>query len=1696
MATNYGDLEIDVTIDGEVDGEVQEATGGIADKNYNHLNHKPQINSVELEGNKSLEDLGIPENLSDLGDVEITNIQNGQTLIYNSESEKFENADAGTGSGDMLKSVYDTNGDGSVDSADTLLGLEASVTELNALDGIEGNVQNQLNSKADSADLGTASTYDVPESGDAQSGEVVLGSDTRLSDSRNAKDVYLWAKQENKPTYYYSEIQNAPTVNNSTITIQKNSQNVDSFTLNQDSNKSINITVPTKTSDLQNDSSFITNTVNNLANYYLKNQTYTQTEVDNLIQAAVNGRFQKVNSLPVTGEPNIIYLVPKTTPETSNACDEYIWQDNAWELIGSTEIDLSDYVTDEDLTTALQDYLTTSAFNTAIANYYTKTEIGNLLDDKVDKVSGKGLSTNDYDATAKGIVDSVTSNLANKVDKENGKGLSTNDYDNTAKGIVDGVTSALADKVDKINGKGLSTEDYTTAEKTKLSGISDNANKVESSDTNGNIKINGTETQVYDDSDIQDVITEDTTAVTGNPLSFNTLSVQRASQTEILLNPIQDLHGFDKPWTGGAGKNKLPITVASVKAGNTSGTWSGNVYTLNNVTFTLLTDSDGNLVGIKTNGTASAQTRLLLTFELSANSYTITGTPSTGSSTTYRQIIYNNTTSSYIAYDNNAGATFTLNANSSLSYIIQILQDVNPNNAIFYPMIRFSSETDATYAPYTNYASISGRTGVGLFNNPQNIFEFEQGSRNANGTLVDTNSRVRSKYIYPLKAGFYRAKASTTVSGKVLRIAYNFWANTTTSNTRLYDSGWITLPNDGYIIYLSENQNFGCTFSYNDDSTILISGVTLEFDDSLTIQFGTTVYSGTLNVLKGQLVVDKVISKLKDLSWTYYSTPQIFYTESLDGIVKSPITSGRWCISNKYITFNGSYSDMPNGSILLSSSSSAQTHGTVVIKDLRYNDTTTFINSLTNDDVVCYELANPITIQLTPYQVSLLKDANYITTTGDAITLTYRDGTMATLGDLVNIPTKLSELYNDNDTVTDADYVHTDNNYTTSDKTKVSSVSTGATKTEASATNGNVKIDGTETQVYNDEEIQGKLTTATTQATGNPINFSTLSAQNAVSTIIDLEPIQDLHGYDKPWVGGAGKNLLPMSVDNIKSTNSTRTWTENSTVFKGITFTILTDSDNNVIGIKANGTATGFAQLYIKQSIGLTSGTYILNGAISSNKRMFFYDGTTWYDDYGSGKSFTISSQTTQEVAIVITSGTTVNNEVFYPMIRLSTESDATFQPYTNECGISGRSEIGILGCGKNLFDSRNKTDNRYVNVNGTIATTNDHWACGFNVDSNNNYAITPSDVNYNFVCAYNNSDNFIQALSITNGVVTNLPNNTKRIRWSYSKTNHQFTDNVQVEIGNQATADEPYTKSTDLTISLGQTVYGGSLDVENGVLTVDKVIEEYDGSNDENWVRWENKQYSFRNNTLQDHIQPPDNNTIVAGTKTNELTPDTPGHVFSQTNNYTFSLDQSATRISVCIDSTIDSVTKLRNWLSNNPLQLCYPLATPTVIQLTPHQISLLKGINNISVSDDYSEITLTYRNGEVATLGDLLETENKMLAKQHVYSTDEQIVATWIDGKPLYEKCIEIASLPSSATDDGLYSTGLSNIDKMWIVGGYVEYNNGEQMLPLNTWRLSSTYAVGCRITNDNYITFSVGTDRSSLSAVVVLQYTKTTD
>lgn len=146
----------------------------------------------------------------------------------------------------------------------------------------------------------------------------------------------------------------------------------------------------------------MTNTVDDLVNYYTKSETYTQTEVDNLISAIPKFAIKVVDALPTTDiSTTTVYLLRTSETETGNLYTEYIYAEVStgtyqWEELGTQTIDLSDYVTTEDLNTALAGYVTTTALATELAKYTDTTTLSGLLNNKVDKVTGKGLSTNDY----------------------------------------------------------------------------------------------------------------------------------------------------------------------------------------------------------------------------------------------------------------------------------------------------------------------------------------------------------------------------------------------------------------------------------------------------------------------------------------------------------------------------------------------------------------------------------------------------------------------------------------------------------------------------------------------------------------------------------------------------------------------------------------------------------------------------------------------------------------------------------------------------------------------------------------------------------------------------------------------------------------------------------------------------------------------------------------------------------------------------------------------------------------------------------------------------------------------------------------------------------------------------------------------------------------------------------------------------
>ena len=139
----------------------------------------------------------------------------------------------------------------------------------------------------------------------------------------------------------------------------------------------------------------LTTAVNNLTNYYLKTETYTKEEVQNLIGSTVGVSISIVSELPTTGETNIIYFVPT---ETENVYSQYIYTStDGWVLIGSTTVDLSNYYTKtqvDTLLTAKQDSLTFDSTPTSTStNPVTSGGVYTALSQKQEQIQYSTMPT-------------------------------------------------------------------------------------------------------------------------------------------------------------------------------------------------------------------------------------------------------------------------------------------------------------------------------------------------------------------------------------------------------------------------------------------------------------------------------------------------------------------------------------------------------------------------------------------------------------------------------------------------------------------------------------------------------------------------------------------------------------------------------------------------------------------------------------------------------------------------------------------------------------------------------------------------------------------------------------------------------------------------------------------------------------------------------------------------------------------------------------------------------------------------------------------------------------------------------------------------------------------------------------------------------------------------------------------------------
>lgn len=204
---------------------------------------------------------------------------------------------------------------------------------------------------------------------------------------------------------------------------------------------------------------------------------------------------------------------------------------------------------------------------------------------------------------------------------------------------------------------------------------------------------------------------------------------------------------------------------------------------------------------------------------------------------------------------------------------------------------------------------------------------------------------------------------------------------------------------------------------------------------------------------------------------------------------------------------------------------------------------------------------------------------------------------------------------------------------------------------------------------YNDEEVEVRF-----NYTLEKMNDLFAKAdESEIFTSAEKEKLSTLENYDDTELKSetsktaeeAALNRITLGYQRknlLKNTAASRT-------VRGVTFTVNADGS-----VTANGTATANADFDI--TVGSTAGDFILSGCPADGGSSKYYIaayytavGSTSYvhigSDAGSGKSINIPSNAENTIVrIRINSGQTVDNVIFYPMIRPASVRDDSYEPY------------------------------------------------------------------------------------------------------------------------------------------------------------------------------------------------------------------------------------------------------------------------------------------------------------------------------------------------------------------------------------------------------------------------------------------------
>lgn len=463
---------------------------------------------------------------------------------------------------------------------------------------------------------------------------------------------------------------------------------------------------------------------------------------------------------------------------------------------------------------------------------------------------------------------------------------------------------------------------------------------------------------------------------------------------------------------------------------------------------------------------------------------------------------------------------------------------------------------------------------------------------------------------------------------------------------------------------------------------------------------------------------------------------------------------------------------------------------------------------------------------------------------------------------------------------------------------------------------------------------------------GDIVTFNAPKAAPLRSLTLGIDPIQDLHGYDAPWPGGGGINLLDISIASPLS------------VTYGLTKSIDSSGFVHLDGI-VDGTGEALSIAVIRagdaQIDALTGKNYVIS--------MTDVSGGTVKSAWG------LRDIDNGAIACSITNpgnGTEMHMKF---RVVVATTKQTSFSPYSNLCPISGWAGAQVWRTGRNLVNVTPTLDgNRYVTFFGNHsvgdATTGIFLKAGTYTLSVSN----PQGVNVGVYGCY--LDDHAQITISGNGTQTTKTGTLTLTKdrvlnfWLFfNVAGANYTDGitVQLELGTTPTPYTPYTGTTiPVTFTEAGTVYGGVWDVLNGVLTVDRAKYTIDSTTPIAQIA-DNRDGNLR---IKYASGIPAYKVRASGICSAFPVITTETAYNYAPSNCVFYSNGVFVMPPAGVEHTEQAYLQ---WLTSvGAIEVVMELATPITIPLTPQEISTLAGQN--VVWGDAGEVSLEYAGGGVS--------------------------------------------------------------------------------------------------------------------------------